>query len=308
MSNKITKQNKNLFDTRNSSLTFMKIMQKYKNRKKEKILTNEGYISKAIEEKREKLEFEEKDNMYIYKEAKNIANMNQLLINLYGNKAKKRFYDISKYFSPIKLDKKLFFESNNNKEKKEKYNLDSNILNKKGMMKLPLISRNDLYINKIDANNKNFKTIENIKTLDRKKIMDKLLYKDKNNIKIKEGIEALKLKISNNNNNYNKINDKQRASKSTKNIFNLNNKYSKRQIKEYKSKDNIKKENGDDFVKIKLNKNILSLSENYISRLTNFKDLLIEEEKQKRKYFNKNDYGCKSFKEKYKYLNSKYFD
>ena len=118
MSNKITKQNKNLFDTRNSSLTFMKIMQKYKNRKNEKILTNEGYISKAIEEKREKLEFEEKDNMYIYKEAKNIANMNQLLINLYGNKAKKRFYDISKYFSPIKLDKKLFFESNNNKEKK----------------------------------------------------------------------------------------------------------------------------------------------------------------------------------------------
>ncbi len=111
-----------------------------------------------------------------------------------------------------------------------------------------------------------------------------------------------------NNNNINKINDKQRASKSTKNIFNLNNKYSKRQIKEYKSKDNIKKENGDDFVKIKLNKNILSLSENYISRLTNFKDLLIEEEKQKRKYFNKNDYGCKSFKEKYKYLNSKYFD
>ena len=39
--------------------------------------------------------------------------------------------------------------------------------------------------------------------------------------------------------------------------------------------------------------------ENYISNLSNFKEELIKEEKRKRKYFNRNDYGCKTFKEKY---------
>ena len=44
------------------------------------------------------------------------------------------------------------------------------------------------------------------------------------------------------------------------------------------------------------------MNENYISKLTDFKDLLIKEEKEKRVYFNNNDYGCQKFKEKYNYL------
>ena len=85
-----------LFDCRNSSSIFYKMMKKYHQRNKNPILSNKGYIAYAIEQKRQKLQFEEKDDMYIYKEAKNIANTNELLLNLYGNKAKKRFYDISK--------------------------------------------------------------------------------------------------------------------------------------------------------------------------------------------------------------------
>ena len=46
----------------------------------------------------------------------------------------------------------------------------------------------------------------------------------------------------------------------------------------------------------------LTVNENYISKLTDFKDLLIKEEKEKRVYFNNNDYGCQKFKEKYNYL------
>ena len=59
---------------------------------------------------------------------------------------------------------------------------------------------------------------------------------------------------------------------------------------------------------IKRIKNELSLNDDYISGLTHFKEQLIEEEKQKRKYFNMNDYGCKDFKEKYNYLTRKYFN
>ena len=315
-------ENDKLFDFRNSSSTFNRLMRKYKKRNNKKIfLNNKGYIAHAIEEKREKLQLEEKDDMFIYKETKNIANMNELLLNLYGNKAKKRFYDISRIFSPIKIDRKLFFYGKNDEKDKykENNNLTEKCINKKGIMKLPLIFRNIIsYNEKENKSTKNLLTTGNKKSFDRKKILKLLSNKkensndDKNRIE-KIGIEALKLDLNNKSKSKEKYISRNNEnnlklylhpiSKSNKNI--LLNQYPKNKtIKEYKSKENdINKENN--IIKIK---NELTLSENYISSLTNFKEELVKEEKQKRTYFNKNDYGCKIFKEKYNYLSSKYFN
>ena len=174
-------KNDKIFDCRKASSTFDKIMKKYNKRNKNKILDNKGSIANAIEEKRDKLQFEEKDDMYIYKEAKNIANYNELLLELYGNKAKKRFYDISKFSEPIKLDRKLFFVSDKKEEtnNKNKNDFAVNFINKKGIMKLPLIYKNFFY-NKTRENKttKNFITIENTNNIDRKKLLKNLLNKN----------------------------------------------------------------------------------------------------------------------------------
>ena len=304
-----------LFDCRNSSSIFYKIMKKYHKRDKNVFLSNKGYIAYAIEQKREKLQFEEKDDMYIYKEAKNIANYNELLLELYGNKAKKRFYDISKFSEPIKLDRKLFFVSDKKEEtnNENKNDFAVNFINKKGIMKLPLIYKNFFY-NKTRENKttKNFITIENTNNIDRKKLLKNLLIKnEKKSSKEKSGIDALKSKIKNkshkniniNINQENKISPPSNIiSKSNKNIL-LTTK--PKNETEVESKIKQKKINNDN--NIKIIKNELTLSNNYILKLSNFKDQLIKEEQKSRKYFNKNDYGCKNSKEKYNYLNSKYF-
>ena len=56
------------------------------------------------------------------------------------------------------------------------------------------------------------------------------------------------------------------------------------------------------------NRNIFSYNGAYLTRLSNFKDQLINEERKRRYYFNNNDYGCNLFKEKYAFLNKKYFE
>ena len=101
------------------------------------------HITQAIDKKRQELEINEKDDMYIYKEAKNTAYINQELINEYGKKAKTQSYDISKYSTPIKLYKQQFFDPT-----KDNY-INNNIikkLNYKGIVKLPLI--NKYYVDK----------------------------------------------------------------------------------------------------------------------------------------------------------------
>ena len=48
-----------LFDCRNSSSIFYKMMKKYHQRNKNPILSNKGYIAYAIEQKRQKLQLQQ---------------------------------------------------------------------------------------------------------------------------------------------------------------------------------------------------------------------------------------------------------
>ena len=314
-------KNDKIFDTKYSSYTFNKLMKKYLKRKHKPVLTNKGYILNAIEKRREKLQFEEKDDKYIYNETKNTVNMNDLLMSLYGNKAKKRYYDISKLLSPIKIEKKLFFVSDKKEEKDKdnKNNLTVKYINKKGIMKLPLIFEDFIYNKnkgKESKSTKNFFTIGNSKNIDRKKIIKNL---DNKKEKFKTGIDALQLTIKNKNKkdiSRNIVNNVlpyscNSKSKSNKDILLVTQKPKYLIITEYKSKENKVynlKNNYKNKNDIKRIKNELTLSDNYISQITNLREQLIKEEKKKRQYFNTNDYGCLSFKEKYNFLNTKYFN
>ena len=312
-------KNDKIFDCKYSSYTFNKLMKKYLKRKHKPVLTNKGYIFNAIEEKREKLQLEEKDDKYIYKETKNNVNQNDLLMSLYGNKAKNRYYDISKLISPIKIEKNLFFVSDKKeeKDKDDKNNLTVKYINKKGIMKLPLIFEDFIFNKKKEKDSKstkNFFTIGNSKNIDKKKILKNLYNKNK---KIKKGTDALQLTIKNKNKKDMSRNIAKNilpysynfTSKSNKDIILLTQRPKNITIKEYKSKENKVYNLKNNFKNnIKRLKYELTSKDNYISKLTNFREQLIKEEKKKRQYFNTNDYGCSSFKEKYNFLNTKYFN
>ena len=141
-----SEKNNKLFDVEKSTSTFMYLMTKYRNQKKKKKNNDGMYIVKAIDDKRHQLERDEKDNMYIYKEAKNTAHINQELINKYGVKAKTKAYDVSNFQTPMKLGKKKFFDPT-----KEDYLKPSTSLkkfNNKDMIQLPLIYNSHLNFNK----------------------------------------------------------------------------------------------------------------------------------------------------------------
>ena len=130
-------KNNKLFNIDKSTSTFLKLMSKYhKQMKKMKNNKDKCYIVKAIDDKRYQIENEEKDDIYIYKEAKNAAYINQELLNTYGIKAKNKSYDISNFQTPMKLVKKKFFDPTKQEFQKTKK------IKCKGLINLPFITPN----------------------------------------------------------------------------------------------------------------------------------------------------------------------
>ena len=288
-------KNKNkLFDTTKSTSTFLNLMTKYHNRKNKIKDKDKCYIAKEIDVKRFQLENEEKDETYIYKEAKNISYINQELINDYGAKAKSKVYDTSKYKSPIKLGKKLFFDPT------EVNNLQTSSslkLIRKGVINLPLISKNYNKYNKkpllTDNNSNTLKNNSNYKNIFQTNSDYSFESKKKYNI-----ISPIK-KILDTSDSETNI-----CPSSFRNKNNDINDVLKEEIKNKIIKTGNKK-------RIKnlyhSNKDLFSHNGTYLTRLTNFKDYLINEVQKQRIFFYRNDYGCKSFKEKYDFLSKKYF-
>ena len=291
--NKIIPKNK-LFDIEKSSTTFISLMSKYNSRKLKIKNNDKCYIAKEIDKKRFELEKEEKEDLFIFKEAKNISHINQELIFNYGTKAKTKDYNVSKFQSPIKLGKKLFFDPT-------KYNTLSNSLTpkiKKGILNLPLISKNSF-----KHNHKPLLTYSNTNILKNKN-------KNKKNSTINTDSSLSKYKLINfspikSNLDSSIETDTNLCPSSFRNKVNDINEIIKEMIKYKKSKNNkIKRQNNIIYLS---NRNFFSYNGSYLTSVTNFKDQLINEEKKQRNYFNRNDYGCKLFKEKYDFLSKKYF-
>ena len=294
--NKIKTRNNSLFDIEKSSTTFMTLMSKY-NSRKTKIKNNDKcYIAKEIDDKRFKLEKEEKDALYIYKEAKNISHINQELIYYYGKKAKDKDYNITKFQSPIKIGKQLFFDPTKDYTLQ---NSSSTKIMKKGMLKLPLISQNYLkYANKPlltynnNSNNlknkyyynKNYK-INTDYSFDSNKINSESPIKKNLDSSIETETNLCPSTLRNKRNEQNIL-----LSEILKNNINKKDKFRNRNNNVCFS-----------------NRNIFSYNGSYLSSVSDFKEQLVKEEKKQRNYFERNDYGCKLFKEKYAFLSKKYF-
>lgn len=288
-------RNNKLFDVEKSTSTFMNLMSKYRKRKRNMKDNDKCYIAKAIDEKRFELEKEEKDDQYIYKEAKNSSHIDQELINIYGTKAKNQVYDISKFQSPIKLGKKQFFDPTKENTLQTCYSLK---LYKKGFLKLPLISQqyykynnkplltysNSNNLNKISSSNNILNTDYSIDS-NKKTIFNSPIKRNiDSSIETERNLSPISL--SNNNNDINNL-----LTEITKNkTINKNRLLVNRNKKNYFS-----------------DKNIFSNNGSYLISLSNFKEQLINEEKKQRNYFDRNDYGCNLFKEKYNFLSKKYF-
>lgn len=300
-----SEKNNKLFDVEKSTSTFMYLMTKYRNQKKKKKNNDGMYIVKAIDDKRHQLERDEKDNMYIYKEAKNTAHINQELINKYGVKAKTKAYDVSNFQTPMKLGKKKFFDPT-----KEDYLKPSTSLkkfNNKDMIQLPLIYNSHLNFNKFplltyDNSRKTNKNNPLSKSYQNK---EKIFYKpSRNNPSNTEfSLDSYK-KSSSYSHLKDTVNNKGKNSSSTLTLGNSE----KNILTEVSKKSvNIKFRNKKNNFLLN-NRDIFSYNGNYIARLSSFKDQCIKEERRKRHYFNLYDYGCHLSKEKYDYLTKKYFD
>lgn len=293
--NKAIRKNK-LFDIEKSSTTFISLMSKYNNRNTKIKNKDKCYIAKEIDKKRFELEKEEKEDLFIFKEAKNISHINQELIYNYGTKAKIKEYNVSKFQSPIKLGKKLFFDPT-------KYSTLPNSLTpkiiKKGILNFPLISTN-----KYKNNNKPLLTYSNTNILKNKN-------KNKKNSTINTDSSFSKYKQLNfspikSNLDSSIETDTNLCPSSFRNKANDINSIIKELIKNKKSKNNKKMKKLNNIIYYN-NRNLFSYNGSYLTSVTNFKDQLINEEKKQRNYFNRNDYGCKLFKEKYDFLSKKYF-
>ena len=301
-----SEKNNKLFDVEKSTSTFIYLMTKYRNQKKKKKNNDGMYIVKAIDDKRHQLERDEKDNMYIYKEAKNTAYINQELINKYGVKAKTQAYDVSTFQTPMKLGKKKFFDPT-----KEDYLKPSNSLNKlkdKGMIQLPLI-----YNSKLNFNQFPLLTYNNSSNLNKNNPLskscqnkEKIFYNQSRNnpSNIDFSLESYKKSSS-----YSHLKDTISSNKEVYSPSTLTLRNSEKNIMTEVSKKSgsIKFRNKKDKLLLN-NRNIFSYNGNYIARLSSFKDQCIKEERRKRHYFNLYDYGCHLSKEKYDYLTKKYFD
>ena len=301
-----SEKNNKLFDVEKSSSTFIYLMTKYRNQKKKKNNNDGMYIVKAIDDKRHQLERDEKDNIYIFKEAKNTAHINQELINKYGVKAKTQAYDVSNFQTPMKLGKKKFFDPT--KEDYLKPSASLNKLKNKDMIQLPLIYNSKLNFNQIplltynnssnlNKNNPLSKSCQN---------KEKIFYNQSRNnpSNIDFSLESYKKSSS-----YSHIKDTVSSNKEVHSPSTLTLRNSEKNILTEVSKKSrsIKFRNKKDNLLLN-NRNIFSYNGNYIARLSSFKDQCIKEERRKRHYFNFNDYGCHLSKEKYDYLTKKYFD
>ena len=296
-SQRIPRYSNRLFDITKSSSTFMNLMLKYNNNRKNRMRNKgKGIVAKAIDEKKFKLEQEEKDGAYIYKEAKNISHINQELINTYGVKAKSKLYDTSKFAPPIKIGKKLFFDPTN------QYNLQNSAslkILRKGIINLPLITKDYAKYYK-----KPLMTLSNPKIIKRNNNSNNIF----KNIQANTEYSFDSNKKSNNNS---PIKNKLDSSETEINICpssfrsknSDNNNLLTEVIKSTIIKNNNKKRNNFYLN----NRDIFAYNGSYLASLSCFKDQLINDEKKQRNYFYRNDYGCNLFKEKYNYLSDKYF-
>ena len=273
--------------------TFRKLIEKNtrKNNINKKIFYNKTEeIFHSLNKVFFKAELNETDEDYMFKEIKNQIKLNQQMVDLYGKNAKNKIFPRSR--EPIKYDKNLIINPLNYEETKyvrytpfrmgNKYDNDKKL-------NLPCILTNNL----------------------------RTVYKRES-----PGKESVKSKKDNNESNtntidrniYNSINTESPLMNMNKNYnttFNNENRYNNRIINYFsKTNDNMNMKNSSNSNSTFSigNKSYNSFDRyKYVMTLDNLSENVENNQIRHTRYFNLNDYGCTSFKNKYNYISNNYF-
>ena len=273
--------------------TFRKLIEKNtrKNNINKKIFYNKTEeIFHSLNKVFFKAELNETDEDYMFKEIKNQIRLNQQMIDLYGKNAKNKMFPRSR--EPIKFDKNLIINPLSYEETKyvryTPFRVGSKYDNDK-KLNLPCILTNNL------------RTINYRESPGKKSVKSKKDNNDSNANTIDRNI-------------YNNINTENSLMNSNKNYnitFNNENRNNNRIIKYFsKTNDNMNMKNSSN------NNSTFSIGSKsnnsfdrykYVMTLDNLSENVENNQTRHRRYFNLNDYGCTSFKNKYNYISNNYF-
>ncbi len=278
--------------------TFRKLIEKNtkKNNKNKKIFYNKTEeLFHSLNNVFFKAELKETDMDYMFKEIKNQIRLNQQMVDLYGKNAKNKIIPHSR--EPIKYDKNLIINPLSYEETKyfryTPFRVGNKFDNDK-KLNLPCILTNNL----------------------------RTVYKRES-----PGKESVKSKKDNNENNnnesnsntidrniYNNINTESSLMNINKNYnttFNNENRNNNRIINYFsKTNDNLnmkKSSNNNSTFSIGNKSNNSFDRYKYVMTLDNLSENVVNNQTRHRRYFNLNDYGCTSFKNKYNYISNNYF-
>lgn len=282
----------------NTTKTFRKLIEKNtkKNNANKKVFYNKTEeLFHSLNNVFFKAELKETDVDYMFKEIKNQIRINQQMIDLYGKNAKNKIFPRSR--EPIKFDKNLIINPLSCEETKyiryTPFRVGINYGNDK-KLNLPCILKN------------------NIRTLYKRESPGK------------ESVNSQKDNNENNNNEsksntidrniYNNIhteNSLMNTNKSYNVTFNNEHPHSNKIINYFsKTNDNMNMKNNSN------NNSTFSIGNKssnsfdrykYVMTLDNLSENVENSQIRHRRYFNLNDYGCSSFKNKYNYISNNYF-
>jgi hypothetical protein len=281
----------------NTTKTFRKLIEKNtrKNNLNKKIFYNKTEeIFHSLNKVFFKAELNETDEDYMFKEIKNQIRLNQQMIDLYGKNAKNKIFPRSR--EPIKFDKNLVINPLSYEETKyvryTPFRVGSKYDNDK-KLNLPCILTNNLRtINyrespgKKSVKSKKDNNDSNANTLDRN------IY---NNINTENSLD---LYLMNSNKNYNITfnNENRNNNKIMKYFSKINDNMNMKNSSNNNSTFSIGSKSNNSFDRNK-----------YVMTLDNLSENVENNQTRHRRYFNLNDYGCTSFKNKYNYISNNYF-
>ena len=289
------------FEPNNPSSIFQDIYNKTKKNENQNFtnINKTDEFLNLIENMRLKEEMVENENDYIIKESRKEIKFNEEMLYLFGRNRSNR--KKSKRAFKIKLDKKIFL---NPLEKKEKKHLFTRSKSNANILKLPIITKkNHLFLKNLNSfkpKNKNFNSEVNIL---------KLNLNDSDTNSINDNSR----KLLNNNFTHYFQNNKNKSRNENKKINSFLTTSNSRNFKSVKNSSrkvsNISNQNkifwdidilNDFTIKKKIKKPLINL-------LDNINEELKSDAIKHKIYFRKNDYGCELSKFKINYLEKHFF-
>jgi len=271
-----------MFNVKKSSYTFQKLFNEYKNNRQFGKKYKNFSILMFFDQHRNRVEDNEKEEDFLFRDLKNMRREEKELIEEYGTNAKNEFHNIKDKNFKIKLEKNIFFNGIDTTER----NINKN--NKK------IIKINE--INLPNIFNKRNNSINNLDL-------------------IKNSVEELKNKINNENNNNNINLSKKNSIKKIKSRNNslINKLYSYNSNENIKNNIKIKHQRNKSYNYHSIDNNLNNNDyhherKNYIQTLNDERNKFIKEKNKYYYVFNLNQKNSERLDRKLNYIETKYFN